>query len=84
MHCVAPHITRHALDRYRQRIAPLDDAAIRRSLSIPAIRAAIAFGAPYVRLSSGHRVAIDGDSVVTVLPKRHDTGCCRKRERTDA
>ena len=80
----ALRITRHALDRYAERVAPLDEATIRRRLSCPAIRAAIAFGAPYVRLASGHRVALEGDCVVTVLPKEHDTGCCRRRERLNA
>lgn len=79
-----PQITAHAIMRFRERVAPLGDADIRRSLSIPAIRAAIAFGCPYVRLASGHRVALEGDRIVTVLPKHHDTGCCRKRERAHA
>lgn len=80
----APHVTHHAVERYRERVAALDDAAIRRRLTCPAVRAAIAFGAPYVRLATGHRVALAGDRIVTVLPKAHDAGCCRKRERTPA
>lgn len=77
-------ITHHALERYAERVASLDEEAIRRALDCPAIRAAIAFGAPYVRLASGHCVALEGDCVVTVLPKEHDTGCCRRRERLHA
>lgn len=62
------HVTAHAVVRYQERIANLSDDDVRARLDTPAIRAAIKFGAPYVRLGSGHRVVIANGAVVTVLP----------------
>lgn len=61
-------LTRHACQRYRERVADLTDDEIERALDTPAIRCAIAFGSHYVRLSGGQRVVLDADIVVTILP----------------
>lgn len=62
-------VSRHAMDRYRERVADLPDAAIFAELSKPIFERAAAIGAPFVKLSSGHRALIRNDVVVTVLPK---------------
>jgi hypothetical protein len=62
-------VTDHAITRYIERVDPRADyvTAIA-ALSSPAIIAAVQFGAPYVRLPGNQRVALDGATVVTVLP----------------
>ena len=65
------HVTRHAIDRYQERVANVPEDAARRALSTVAIRTAADFGAEYVRLGTGHRVVINCGSVVTVLEPRH-------------
>ena len=69
----APHcgliVSRHAMDRYRERVADLPDAAIFSHLSTPAFEAAVFFGCPSVRLPTGHRAIIEDLTIVTVLPK---------------
>lgn len=64
------HVTRHAIDRYRQRVADLTDDEIAAILDSPTIRDAIAFGCRSVKLGTGHRVVLRGDKVVTVNPAR--------------
>jgi len=61
-------VTRHAMDRYRERVADLPDCDIFARLTGSTFEAAAAFGAPFVRLESGQRVVIRGFTVVTVLP----------------
>lgn len=64
-----PTITHHALSRAIERvpgIATVDQA--RALLSSPAIRLAARFGAHYVKLGSGHRVVVNDNTVITVLP----------------
>ena len=63
------YVSKHAIDRYRERVAPVSRAEIRRILSGPAIERAIAFAARFVRLGTGHRVCLVDNRVVTVLPK---------------
>ena len=63
------HITRHAIMRYQERVADLPDDAVRIALSSPTIQCAAEFGARQVKLSGGQRVVLDGDTVVTVVPK---------------
>lgn len=63
------HVSQHAIDRFRERVANLPDQAIVNALSTPAIQLAAALGAEcYVRLPSGQRIAVKGNTVVTVLP----------------
>ena len=70
---MTPHITRHAIQRYQERVANLPDEQVRVVLSCPAVKTAIAFGAHVVRLGTGERVILEGANVVTVLPRRHFT-----------
>lgn len=63
------HVTHHAIERYQERIdpdAPHDEA--RAALDTPATRAAAEFGAQFVRLASGHRIVVQDNTVVTVMP----------------
>jgi hypothetical protein len=63
------HGTRHAAERYLERVNPrLTMAEAIDALSSPTIRRAAEFGAAYVRLGTGQRVALDGFVVVTALP----------------
>ena len=61
------NVTAHAAKRYIERVADVSVAEAREALRSPAICAACAFGAPFVRLPSGHRVVIHGIDVITVL-----------------
>ena len=61
------HITAHAIERFQERIANWPEAAVRKALSSPAVRLAAQIGAPFVKLGSGHRIALQGHTVVTVL-----------------
>ena len=63
------HITRHAIQRYRERVADLPEDAIRAALSSPTICKAADFGARAVKLSGGQRAVLDGQTVVTVVHK---------------
>lgn len=64
------HVTHHAIERYRERVADLPDAAIVAVLSSPAMETAARFGCECVLLGTRHRVVIDGNRVVTVKPRR--------------
>lgn len=66
-------VTAHAFIRYQERIANVDIHSITQALDTPAVRTAIAFGAPYVRLGSGHRIVLEGDRIVTILPPETQT-----------
>lgn len=66
---MAMHITRHAILRYRERVADLPDDMICEALSSPTIIIAADFGARTVKLGTGQRVVLDGDTVVTVVQK---------------
>lgn len=61
-------VSGHAIQRYQERVANLTKAEVIARLDTPTIRMAIRFGAPFVRLPSGHRVVLDGPTVVTILP----------------
>lgn len=69
------HVTQHAVDRYIERIAPVDRDEARRILEradAQAIEKAAAFGAHTVRLGSGVKLVITGVRdirVVSVLPR---------------
>lgn len=62
------HITRHAIDRYRERVIDISDDEVRQRLSGPAFDAAERIGAPAVILPSGHKAIIDEGSIVTIVP----------------
>lgn len=65
------YVTRHAIQRYRERVADVPAAEVWRALDIPAVRVAIEFGARFVRLAGGQRVVLKENRVVTVLPSDH-------------
>lgn len=61
-------VTRHAMDRYRERVADLSDHEIFRRLTTPTFELAVELGAPMVKLATGHHAVLRQDTVVTVLP----------------
>lgn len=61
-------VSRHAIDRYRERVADLTDHEIFAALTTPAFELAVRLGAPMVKLPSGHHAVLRDDTVVTVLP----------------
>ena len=70
------HVTRHAAERFIERVdAQLTLSEAIAALSSPVIQRAAAFGAAYVKLGTGQRVALDGHVVVTVLPKEQRVKC---------
>ena len=68
------HVTAHAIDRYRERIAAIDPDAVVARLTGPVFRTACQFGARLVKLPEGGTAVLnftpDGPSVVTVLGKK--------------
>jgi len=79
------HVTRHAIERYQERVSNIPDDAVRVILSGAMIQKASDFGAPYVRLPTGQRVVIEKAHVVTVLDRdqkiwRLDTAHDRLRQ----
>ena len=63
------HISNHAIERYRERVADLPDRAIIANLDTPAIRVAASLGAEcHVRLASGQRIVVKDCTVISVLP----------------
>lgn len=70
-------VTRHAMDRYRERVANVPDVQIFKALSGRAFDVAARIGAPFVKLSSGHRALIKDGAVITVLPKNTWSGVLR-------
>lgn len=75
----APHISRHAIERYQERVENIPDDEVRLRIDTPALRLAIKIGAPYVKLGTKHRIALSGNDVVTVLPAEHRPHQLRKR-----
>lgn len=72
------HVTKHAIERFQQRVAAVDHDAAIAALTSPAIQTAVEFGARHVILGGGQRVVIAQGSVVTVLTKvRRSKGCAR-------
>ena len=61
-------VTDHAVLRFQERVRPCTDQEARTALSTPAVHAAALFGAQFVRLATGHRIALKGHVVITVLP----------------
>lgn len=72
-------LTRHAIQRYRERVADVPAAEIWRALDCPAVQVAIAFGARFVRLSGGQRVVLEENRVVTILPRDRSRGSLDRR-----
>jgi len=65
-------ITVHASERYVQRVNPALTVSQARSAiaaHTPAIECAIKFGAHVVRIGTGQKLVIEGDTVVTVAPR---------------
>lgn len=60
-------VSRHAMDRYRERVADPPDCEIFAALSGPTFELAAEIGAPFVKLPTGHHVVIRDATVVTVL-----------------
>ncbi len=63
----APHLTGHAIQRYRERVENVPEPVVRERLSTPGIIAAIAFGVRVIRLGCGAQLVIEKGSIVTVL-----------------
>lgn len=64
-------ISMHAIERYQERVANVPAEEVVARLNSPAIRLAASFGARFVRLGTGHRVAIVNHTVTTILPPEH-------------
>ena len=63
------HVSQHAIERFRERVADLSDQAIVDALSTPVIQLAAALGAEcHVRLPTGQRITVKDRTVVTVRP----------------
>jgi hypothetical protein len=67
-------LTRHAIQRYRERVADVPAADIWAALDCPAVRVAIDFGARFVRLGGGQRLVLEENCVVTILPSHTTLG----------
>lgn len=68
----AIHVTRHAIERYCERIGAESEAEARIALCGRSVQAAVAFGARIVRLTHG-RIVLDlypdgSANVITVVP----------------
>ena len=72
-------LTRHAMQRYRERVADVPAAEIWRALDIRAVRVAIDFGARFVRLAGGQRVVLEDNRIVTILPRDRCRGSLHRR-----
>jgi hypothetical protein len=65
-------VTMHAAERYCERVNPALTVSQARSAIAAhtrAIECAIAFGAHVVRIGTGQKLVIEGDTVVTVAPR---------------
>lgn len=64
-------VTRHAVERYQERIEPVTKAEARARIraSVVAVHQAAAFGATVVRMGDGTKLILEGTCVVTVLPR---------------
>ena len=67
-------VTRHAMDRYRERVKDVPDRDIFAHLTNKTFEIAAQFGARYVRLSKGQRAVIIQHRIVTILPCDHAPG----------
>jgi hypothetical protein len=77
------HVTRHAVDRYIQRVAPVTPTEARQRLEATerAVLAAASIGCTSVRLGCGARLALAGAKITTVygadMPRNHGPRCTR-------
>lgn len=62
-------ITKHAFQRFRERVADLSDAAIIATLDTPVMHKAVEFGARAVILGTGHRAVLKDGVIVTITPR---------------
>lgn len=62
-------VTAHAYARFVERVANWSRQEVTAFFNRPAFVMAARFGAPYVKLGSGHRAVLDGLNVVTILPQ---------------
>lgn len=69
---VPPSITQHAVYRYIERVAPVsaEVAISTMEAAFPAVAKAREFGCDCVVMGNGARLVLQGDVIVTVLPKR--------------
>lgn len=67
-------VTRHAMDRYRERVKDVPDRDIFAHLTSATFALAADFGARYVRFPKGQRAVIVDHRIVTVLPSEHPAG----------
>lgn len=72
-------ITGHAVERFRERVNHLPEAAVIAYLQGPNFRLADCFGAPIVKLPGGQRAIIRDHTVITILPATHHPGCLDRR-----
>ena len=61
-------VTRHAIDRYQERVANVAEDRAIAALTCPAVQVADTFGASVVRLGTGQRILLRNHAVITVLP----------------
>lgn len=61
-------VTDHAIERYRERVGPMPESAIRQILTSDVITAAAALGCKSVKIDGGVRAIIKDGGVVTVVP----------------
>lgn len=64
-------VTKHAIERWIERIAPVSKESARASILSHSrtLNLAVAFGSGTVKLGDGTRLVLSGNAVVTVLPK---------------
>ena len=68
---MAIHVTKHAIERFQERVAHVTDEEARIAMTAPIIELAATFGECFVRLPGGQRIAVKDNAVVTVLPSAH-------------
>lgn len=64
------HVTRHATERWSERVCASHPREAEQMILAhsTAIQKAAAFGAHVVKLGTGHRLVLDGTTVITVYP----------------
>lgn len=76
------HITRHAIERYQQRVEPVSESIAREALTAPAVRAAARMGCNCkVLRPDGWRIVVKNGSVVTVEPTQNQRPPISKMKR---
>ena len=75
------NVTRHAAERWAERVTgnrgepnSIRDAVAAIESHSTAVKAAAKFGAKAVKLANKHRLVLQGDTVVTVLPEGRFAG----------